>query len=75
MIHDTTRDNNKLDLVITTNRNLINFCEVGEKFSNSDCNIIRYIINFYPVLKEIDMMIPIFRLANFNRLSRDVSKC
>ena len=51
MVDESTRENNILDLVLTTNSDLINNLEVGEPFS--DHNSITFIVNTRPYQQRI----------------------
>ena len=53
MVDEPTRENNILDLVLTTNSDLINNLEVGEPFS--DHNSITFIVNTRPYQQRIPM--------------------
>ena len=63
-----TRGNNILDLVLSTEDNLISDLMVGEKLGNSDHSIIRFCVNIpYSMEKKMHQKLN-FRLANYSRL-------
>ena len=63
-----TRGNNILDLVLTTEDNLISDLVVGEKLGKSDHNIVRFCMNI-PHTKEKKMHQKLnFRHADYNKL-------
>lgn len=51
-VHPSTLGNSILDLFLTTDKNLIYACEVGELFTNSDHNIIRSVLDVQGNSKE-----------------------
>ena len=69
-IDEKTRDNNILDLVITSEQNLINYCEVGEHLSNCDHNIIRGCVNKSFNTDVSSQKIPNFDKANFDNIRK-----
>lgn len=70
MIHDSIRGNDILDLVLSTERDIISFCEVVEKIGKNDHNISRFTVHFRYDFKDNNMTIQNlnFRLANFDKI-------
>ena len=64
-----TRDNNILDLILSTTENLVNDVNVGPVFSTSDHRIITFsiVIKTSPV-KDSKEKVPDYQRANFNKL-------
>ena len=72
MVDESTRENNILDLVLTTNSDLINNLEVGEPFS--DHNSITFIVNTRPYQQRISTKENYaFNKADWNHLNRTIS--
>ena len=72
MVDESTRENNILDLVLTTNSDLINNLEVGEPFS--DHNSITFILNTRPYQQRISTKENYaFDKADWNHLNRTIS--
>ena len=67
-VHEPTRDNNILDLVISTDENLVNYLEIGEPLDTSDHNIIRGSINVSYIIDNSSQKIPNFKRADFDRI-------
>lgn len=69
LVHSPTRNNNILDLVLTTNEDLVENLIVNDEFSNSDHRAITFNLSFtskkYNISNE---KIPDFRIANFHKL-------
>ena len=63
-----TRGNNILDLVLSTEDNLISDLVVAEKLGNSDHNIIRFCVNIPHVMEKKTHQKLNFRHANYSRL-------
>lgn len=71
-VETATRGNNTLDLVFSTEDNLISNLTVGEKLDKGDHNIVKYEINVN--FSEIEKIVlkPDFRKANFEKLRNDI---
>jgi hypothetical protein len=69
-VKEATRNENILDLVLSTDDNLVADLSVGESLVNSDHNIIRFRLNMKTEIQSNEMRIPNFYKANFN-LFRD----
>ena len=70
LVHSPTRGNNILDLVLTTNSDLIENLIVDEEFSKSDHRAITFNLKFKSKKSNIsNEKIPDFRRANFQKLS------
>ncbi len=67
-----TRGKNILDLVFTSDSDLINTCEVCEPLANSDHSIVRIKLNFKMKIKENALLIPNYRKANFVNIKREL---
>ena len=68
-VKEPTRESNILDLILSTEENLVNELNVGPIFSTSDHRIITFKIEFAANnLKISKEKVPDFRKANFNRL-------
>ena len=68
LVDKPTRDNTTLDLVLTNYRELVQDIEIGEHFSNSDHNIIRFNLNVDKVTTVNKELRPDFNKSNFDRL-------
>ena len=68
-VRKPTRGNNALDLIFSTNDNLVSDVNIGPEFSNSDHRIVAFHINF-EVYKENDSEEKIFlyKKGNYDRL-------
>ena len=75
-VNQPTRENNVLDLVLATDPDLIDDCEVGEKLNGCDHHLLRFKINTEAEVNDNASLIPNYRRANFNQaralLSDDV---
>ena len=69
-----TRGNNTLDLVFSSEDNMISKLSVGEKLSKSDHNMIRFEILTSFTKLEKSFMKPNFQKADFNRLRCEIRK-
>ena len=69
LVHSPTRDDNILDLVFTTNEDLVENLIVNDEFSNSDHRAITFNLSFtskkYNISNE---KIPDYRKANFQKM-------
>ena len=64
-----TRGDNILDILLTTNENLVNSVYVGAEFSTSDHRIISFNINVEKQMENVsEEKVPDYRKANFSRL-------
>ena len=68
LVVEPTRGNNILDLVFTSDENIVDNLEVGEHLSDSDHNIIRFEIVTSIGRKENSTLIPNFTHANFEEI-------
>ena len=68
LVEDPTRGDNILDLVFTSDDNLVENLAVGEHFGDSDHNIIRFDIITSSKIKENNVFIPNFNRANFEEI-------
>ena len=73
-VEEPTRGNNILDLVFSSEDNLISNLEVGEKLGKSDHSIIRFEIKANFSKKKKSCMKPNFRKADFEKLRSEVRK-
>ena len=74
LVHSPTRGNNILDLVLTTNEDLIDNLVVNSEFSNSDHRAISFTLSFTNQKQNIsNQKIPDFRKANFQKLREIVA--
>ncbi len=71
IVTQPTRGNNILDLVLTTDTDLISDCEVGEILSGCDHHMIRCRIKTKPQLTENKSKVPDYRNPNFD-LAREL---
>ena len=60
-VNQPTRENNVLDLVLATDPDLIDDCEVGEKLNGCDHHLIRFKINTEAELSDNASLIPDYR--------------
>ncbi len=67
LVTQPTRGNNILDLVLTTNTDLVSECEVGEILSGCDHHMIRLRISTNHQLAENKSKVPDYMHANFDR--------
>ena len=73
-VRHPTRDNNILDLVISSQEHLITSTHVGEQLSKCDHNLVRFIINLPTTEnKNNNVRIPNYRLANYESLNRSLT--
>ena len=73
-VKEPTLDNNILDIVLATDAELINACEVGEVLANSDHKIIRCKINCEVNVKENALLIPNYKKGNILSLKAEIKK-
>ena len=71
LVKDPTRGGNILDLVLTTDDNLVRNVKVGDEFSSSDHRIITFqlVLNNSKAIESLEK-IPDFKKANFPKLKR-----
>ena len=69
-IHKPTRAGNILDLVLSTEQNMIENITVNESFCTSDHNTIEFSITKQVQVKQSIELVPDFRRANFNALRK-----
>ncbi len=67
LVIQPTRGNNILDLVLTTDTDLVSECEVGEILSGCVHHMIQLRIRTYHQLAENKSKVPDYRHANFDR--------
>ena len=68
-VKEPTRGNNILDIILTTDENLVKDVEIGPEFSTSDHGRVLFTINFDKgVVSESKEKIPDYRRANYARL-------
>ncbi len=67
LVTQPTRGNNILDLVLTTDTDLLSECEVGERLSGCDHHMIRLRLRTNHQLAENNSKVPEYRHANFDR--------
>ena len=60
-VSEPTLDNNILDIILASDPDLINACEVGEILSNSDHKIIRCKVNCEVDVKENTLLVPNYK--------------
>ena len=73
-VKEATLDNNILDLVLATDDELINKCEVGEVLANSDHKIIRCEINCEVDVKENTLLVPNYKRGNIGQLKSELKE-
>ncbi|MEJ1594515.1 hypothetical protein SMA75_25880, partial [Escherichia coli] len=71
---EPTLDNNILDVILATDPDLINTCEVGEILANSDHKIIRCKINCEVDVKENKLLVPNYKKGNISGLKSELQK-
>ena len=71
-VDEATRGNNVLDLVFSSEDDIISNMRVGEKLGKSDHNIIKFEIKTNFSKKKKSFMKPDFRNANFERLRNEI---
>ncbi len=71
-VREPTLDNNVLDIVLASDAELINTCEVGEVLANSDHNIVRCEINCEVNIKENTILVPNYKKGNIPRLKSEL---
>ena len=67
-VHEPTRGQNILDLVITTDENLVQNIQVGEHIATADHNVIRGEINIAKDLEENNEQIYNYKKGKFNKI-------
>ena len=73
-VREPTLDNNVLDIVLTSDPDLINACEVGETLGNADHKIVRCEINCEVNIKENTLLVPNFNTGNILGLKSALQK-
>ena len=73
-VTEPTLDNNILDIVLSSEADLINACEVGETLANSDHKIIRCEINCEVNIKENTLLVPNYKKGNILGLKSELHK-
>ena len=73
LVAEPTRENNILDLVITSQEHLINNITVGEHLGSCDHKVVRAEINTTTNIVENTTFVPNFRRGNFERLRSALS--
>ena len=73
-VNEPTRGGNILDLVLTTNDNLIDKLVVREPLGNSDHNMIKFKIKISTHFKSNSMRVPNFNRANFNEFRQRIDQ-
>ena len=71
-VSEPTLDNNILDVILATDPDLINNCEVGEILANSDHKIIRCKINCDVDIKENKLLVPNYKTGNISGLKSEL---
>ena len=71
-VTEPTLDNNTLDIILASDPDLIDTCEVGEILSNSDHKIIRCKINCEVEIKENALLVPNYKKGNILRLKAEL---
>jgi hypothetical protein len=72
-IKDATRNNNILDLVLTSHASLVDDLTVGESLGNSDHNIVRLRVNMESDVPSNNMRVPNFYRADFKLFQEKIS--
>ncbi len=73
-VSEPTLDNNILDVILASDPDLIDTCEVGEILSNSDHKIIRCKINCEVDVKENTLLVSNYKKGNVVGLRTDLQK-
>ena len=73
-VSEPTLDNNILDIILASDTDLINACEVGEILSNSDHKIIRCKVNCEVDVKENTLLVPNYKKGNILGLKTELQK-
>ena len=71
---EPTLDTNVLDIILASDADLINACEVGEVLANSDHKIVRCEINCEVEIKENTLLVPNYKKGNILGLKSDLRK-
>ena len=74
LINETTRHTNKLDLVFSTDEDLISNVNVREPLGHSDHNMIEFYINVNTKRTSNENLVPNFKLANFENFNTFLSR-
>ena len=74
MVSEPTRQNNILDLVITTQDNLVSNVKVGEHLSSCDHKLVRIDIRTQTSVTENKVKVPNFKRANFVALRQKLTE-
>jgi ribonuclease P/MRP protein subunit RPP40 len=67
VVRQPTRNDNILDLVLTSDPDTISKCEVGEKLVGCDHNLVRFKVTTKCNLVDNKVRVPNYRMANFDR--------
>merc|ERR1711980_27813 len=73
-VSEPTLDNNILDIILASDPDLIDTCEVGEILSNSDHKIIRCKVNCEVDVKENTLLVPNYKKGNILGLKTELQK-
>lgn len=73
-VKEPTLDNNVLDIVLTSDEELIHSCEVSETLGNSDHKIIRCKINCEIKVKENTLLVPNYKKGDIESLKTEIQK-
>lgn len=73
-VSEPTLDNNILDIILASDPDLIDTCEVGEILSNSDHKIIRCKVNCEVDVKENTLLVPNYKKGNIQGLKTELQK-
>ena len=73
LVREPTRSEAILDLILTTDEDLVSNVRVGEHLGNSDHNIIRFDLGLHYARKKSSRKVPIFRKVNFDALRLEVA--
>ena len=71
-VNEPTRENNILDLVLTTSDDLVTDLKVCEHLANSDHNMIKFDINIDKREIENNLLVPNFNRANFDGFKNEL---
>ena len=73
-VNEATRGNNILDLVFSSEDDMISNLKIEEKLGKSDHNIVKFEINTNFTIRKTSFIKPDFRNANFERLRTEVNR-
>ncbi len=74
MVSEPTRENNLLDLVITTQDILVSNVTVGEHFGSCDHKLVRIDIKAQTKVTENKVKVPNFKRANFVEIRQKTNR-